>query len=120
MRGGGGRLWRDEFMTPESQRIAIAEACGLSEIGWMYETLMHAGTGTFLDVPEYLTDLNAMHEAEKALNHNMSAHYADQLCLLVGIDWNSDAEFDEFFKLSNATAAQRAEAFLKTIGKWTP
>ena len=104
-------------MKPEEQRIKIAEACGLTEIGWMYETLMHAGTGTFLEVPDYLNDLNAMHEAE-----------------IAGLNWNEQASPDLFnyrcalHKLMGndpslwgfASAAQRAEAFLKALNLWTP
>jgi hypothetical protein len=54
-------------------------------------------------LPDYLNDLNAMHEAEKVLT-------ADQ--------W---FEYDRLMPLRDpqkihATAAQRAEAFIKTLG----
>lgn len=115
-------------MNPEKQRIAIAEACGWSDVrkqwigygGGDYEDLLGVcpQSGDTVLVPDYLNDLNAMHEAEKVLN-------ADQLNAL---DYNLDVIMDRvprrFDRMSwhahkqTATAAQRAEAFLRTIGKW--
>ena len=52
--------------------------------------------------PRYSIDLNAMHEAEKALtDHWDGFHFRNHLCNNI-----------------HATARQRAEAFLRTIGKW--
>lgn len=92
-------------MIPEQQRIAIAEACGWHTIafnrGWV-----KVGDGeTQAMIPDYLNNLNAMHEAENVLT-------ADQ--------WY---EYDRLMPLRDpqkmhATAAQRAEAFLRAIGKW--
>lgn len=62
--------------------------------------------------PNYLKDLNAMHEAEKTLNANQKAEYALLLC--------HDA-FNNILVVANAihaTAAQRAEMFLKVKGLW--
>jgi hypothetical protein len=56
--------------------------------------------------PDYLNDLNAIHEAEKVLNNVQRERYRTELVY-------SHAGRDVF-----ATAAQRAEAFLRTIGKW--
>ena len=50
------------------------------------------------DCPDYLNDLNAMHEAEKTLKVSEIIPYGEN----VGHDMK-------------ATAAQRAEAFLKTL-----
>lgn len=52
-------------MNPEAQRIAIAKACGWTHIvfdrGWKSTDL-----GDFqAKIPDYLNDLNTMHEAEK-------------------------------------------------------
>lgn len=68
-------------------------------------------------IPDYLNDLNSIHEVEKSLSMHQSANYEvlldevvnrefhrDETCLIVP-DWH-------------ATAAQRAEAFLKCLGKW--
>ncbi len=80
-------------MSPEAQRIAIAEACG---------------TDLWQNRPSYLTDLNAMHEAEKVLTDEQQDDYMNWL-------GNCYSEWPSI----HATAAQRAEAFLRTIGKWS-
>ena len=54
---------------------------------------------------DYCSDLNAMHEAEKVLSSTQQDEYWDRL---------TDEEVDHLF----ATARQRAEAFLRTLGKW--
>ena len=101
-------------MTPEAQRIAIAEACG-----WSYEkNETYAPDGAFWwsknpEFPDYLNDLNAMHEAEKTLNPIQAAEYAR---ILTSIAWQSE---QPVFAPMTAKADQRAEAFLRTIGKWT-
>ena len=111
-------------MKPEAQRIAIAEACGWHGIHYsgtegngpesdvcpprLVGTLSKWGIGNWgviYSVPKYVDDLNAMHKAEKILT-------ADQ--------WY---EYDRLMPLRDpqkmhATASQRAEAFLRTIGKW--
>ena len=102
-------------MTPEAQQIAIAEACGLSDISKIGERLMHGGTGIFLNVPDYLNDLNAMHEAEKVLSRWQVEKYLDVLSGFTEGRGNSDYVW---YTTVFATAAQRAEAFLRTIGKW--
>jgi hypothetical protein len=102
-------------MNPERQRIAIAEACGwrlLTNNRW---TTPH---GKYGDIPDYLNDLNAMHEAEKVLKSEAEcARFARELALMV-----KGFAHDPFLGVKSyiwhATAAQRAEAFLRTIGKW--
>ena len=92
-------------MTPEQQRIAIAEACG-----W---TTKHKGLWverlqTYAALPNYLNDLNAMHELEGILTNEQIEVYCSFLQKPQwGIWWGI-----------HATAAQRAEAFIRTIGKW--
>jgi hypothetical protein len=49
-----------------------------------------------------------MHEAEKVLAPQQADKYVTTLCL----------EVQPEPSLHNATARQRAEAFLKTLGKW--
>jgi len=110
-------------MTPEKQRIAIAEACG-----WRIERRDITGYSVWEPgaevpaqltnnlenkLPDYLSDLNAMHEAELAMfgkdwDEEPWARYKD--CLYQVIELHRH--------VLNATAAQRAEAFLRTIGKW--
>ena len=71
-------------------------------------------------IPDYLNDLNAMHEAEKMLwGMDWSNRYAfnDNLAnTLKGRTVNRN-EWDAE-TLLDATAAQRAEAFLRTLDLW--
>lgn len=74
-------------------------------------------------VPNYLSDLNAMHEAEKHIPEAKREDYVWNLNLLhPSADiHSSDIRRDirmEVFELVHATAAHRAEAFLKTLGLW--
>jgi hypothetical protein len=98
-------------MTPEQQRIAIAEACGWTEISdWGAGGIngKHPTEPWVEVIPDYLNDLNAMHEAEGTLNKESGYHETGGYGLyLVALDHDV-----------SATAAQRAEAFLRTIGKW--
>jgi hypothetical protein len=109
-------------MTPEAQRIAIAEACGWKRNGtWKtdsgnYPQWINPDGGTrfgqphdeMLCVPDYLNSLDAMHEAEKACltNHDIERVYNNRLLGMVGFTWK-------------ATASQKAEAFLRTLNLWT-
>jgi hypothetical protein len=91
-------------MKPHRQRIAIAEACGFKCSEYSDELAKLVAGFT----PDYLNDLNAMHEAEATLRFDDRNHYIDRL----GETYHDSWEF------CTATAAQRAEAFLRTIGKW--
>ena len=113
-------------MSPEAQRIAIAEACGWRNQGRVkgVPALMHrwvrpGDSYVFAPLPDYLNDLNAMHEAEKVLTLPQQGDYTRNLMALCGTKgvWHegSTTTLNWFW---HATAAQRAEAFLKTIGKW--
>ena len=113
-------------MTPQQQRIAIAEACGWKwEILWTGE--LHGKPtgeqGPFREVPDYLNDLNAMHKAEKVLwDTEKAMEFTNQLvgivCSARGFRWDKGTSDDHLMCLSHATAAERAEAFLRTISKW--
>lgn len=111
-------------MSPEAQRIAIAEACGWLHVGKpnsYYKDVWFSPDHQFGDIggehnlnelPDYLNDLNAMHEAEKVLwgrNDWSACKYQEilQTQVMPTSSWTW-----------HATAAQRAEAFLRTIGKW--
>jgi len=103
-------------MTDEQINAAIAEACGWKEItnctcgGRKRECLFvgHASSHT----SNYCTDLNAMHEAEKLVTSDCNLTYANQLAKIVNANYSDDPCF------FCATARQRAEAFLRTLGKW--
>jgi len=113
-------------MKPEQQRIAIAEACGwtaeqdsngywraVKQKDAAVELWLSEQTVWSVGIPDYLNDLNAMHEAERVLNPSLAAGYAK---MLTSIAWKSE---QPVFAPMTATAAQRAEAFLRTIGKLT-
>ena len=112
-------------MDPNAQRIKIAEICGWKFIKIKNEfryvaiapdgRVFHANFGDVSFLPDYLTDLNAMHAAEeKFVQHD-------------GCVWGQ--EWEEYCKhladicfmtepancLARATAPQRAEAFLRTF-----
>jgi hypothetical protein len=95
-------------MNQEKQRIAIAEACGIvsrDQWGPLYKTAL----GVVRVCPDYLNDLNAMHEAEKTLT------YAQGGEMTLWIQRMTCAGYGpQLF----ATASQRAEAFIRTVGKW--
>ena len=113
-------------MTNEQINKAISKACGWKDAdhpdvmklkqGWsMPEKWCMDPNGVLRfnhDRPDYLNDLNAMHEAEKTLNPIKAAEYAR---MLTSIAWQSE---QPVFAPMTATARQRAEAFLKTLGKW--
>jgi len=105
-------------VTEEQQRIAIAEACGWEFIPEYYHgedqppeltTVTPDGRHLCGYYPDYLNDLNAMHGAEKVLERNQEQSYFE---LLHDIAGNLN-----FYR---ATAAQRAEAFLRTLQLWKP
>jgi hypothetical protein len=109
-------------VTPEAQRIAIADACGWTEVTYKYgvENWCHGFHGNDKKrhpVPDYLSDLNAMHEAETTLTNEQWDKYSSLLADLVNPK-AFDLSASELKNAVHATAAQRAEAFLRTLGKW--
>ena len=100
-------------MKPEQQRIAIAEACGWEPLP---EGHFHPDNPIGQTMPNYLFDLNAMHDAEKVLKQRWS-NYCEKLLEIVEPEPRS-LEVCHYWNLLHATASQRAEAFLRTIGKW--
>lgn len=102
-------------MKPEEQRIAIAKACGYEtdgELAWT-PPLTNTDDDVFRILPDYLNDLNAMHEAEKVLTEQQAKEYRWKL--QQGFLPNTQVAQE---LLCHATATQRAEAFLKVLGKW--
>lgn len=111
-------------MKPEEQQIAIAEACGWTAVGLRLATTnrvtpitgRHPIYKDILEIPDYLNDLNAMHEAEKVLEPDLFGKYC--LTLQKITSYENWFEVENRFHLIHATASQRAEAFLKTLGLW--
>ena len=91
-------------MTDEQINAAIAEACG-------WPILDNPPKGFY---PGYCTDLNAMHEAEKALTKEQVREYQ---CYMYDMACEISATQGRWMPYS-ATARYRAEAFLRTLGKW--
>jgi hypothetical protein len=106
-------------MSPDKQNIAIAQACGVvskDHWGHLYKTEQ----GYARDCPDYLNDLNAMHEAEKVLTPEYQpakgeSQWSDYLGWL---GFCGENKTREVYECVTASAAQRAEAFLRTVGKW--
>jgi hypothetical protein len=105
-------------MKPEAINKAIAEYCGWTEIMWDDQEGCAILTGrrpkdsVILFVPNYYNDLNAMHEAERVLTTQQCCRYESMLQAHA----HKDAKFTGFS--FHATSQQRAEAFLRTVGKW--
>jgi hypothetical protein len=104
-------------MTDDQINQAIAEACGWEDVCqhpknpnvWVGK---HAGT--LVEVPNFCGDLNDMYEAERMLKgYDQIAAYVWHLENRAG-DWSTDLQL----MATHATARQRAEAFLKALGKW--
>lgn len=99
-------------MTDQEINAAIKEATD-----WKRELLGPVvGNRAFTTEPDYVNDLNAMHDAEalKMSDALWAQNYQDSLrytCDVMGYDW-------ETCFVWHATARQRAEAFLRTLGKW--
>ena len=69
-------------------------------------------------VPDYCNDLNAMHEAEKTFFRSSNAWEYFTINLICVLKASSMVELDVMVCLLQATARQRGEAYLRTIGKW--
>lgn len=109
-------------MTPEEINKAIATHCGWKDVksGKLYAFELY-GTSPDPEIgrtrlPNYCGDLNAMHEAERTLDVNALSKYADELdrvCVPVHV-----CPLTHWHAVVMTTAAQRAEAFLRAVGKW--
>jgi len=104
-------------MTNRKINKAIAEYLGWKELRFVLDCELIIGdrpsfhNGKIVSytvdqyVPNYCRDLNAMHEAEKVLTTAQTTTMSQYLHRRLGMLWGF------------ATASQRAEAFLRTIGK---
>lgn len=116
-------------MSPEKQRIAIAEACGWNPTGygsWYFGKKDDMNYATISDscnhiqLSDYLNDLNAMHDALKVLDEEQKLDFCSNICRILNEanrgkrSWLGPTTFDYI----NATASQFAQAFLHAIGKW--
>lgn len=119
-------------MNPEKQRIAIAEAYGWVRVNtspvnirrWTHKDCPDCNSGeahshSIDELPDYLKDRNACAQFEDALDNPSFVFSNGQKGSLGLYDVYATELSKRFGRSIRATAAQRAEAFLRTIGKWT-
>lgn len=123
-------------MTPQEMRLAIAKATGITdaeidaalaveEARWLHAKTPRLSLkrwkaarklkrlerlSLYIEVPDYLGDLNAMWWAEQVLTPSERIMYLSELYNLAFV---GDQNPDTFWGQSCATAAQRAEAFCR-------
>ena len=132
-------MTHDEWvkLTPEEQRIKVAELCGWKYIEYrndlhpfcakgneegLYGLPQHdspGSNGVFGDqlVPDFLNDLNAMAEAEAIMSSEQYQWFVRHLYgVVIGTRIKTDLLITPVVALLvKATAAQRAEAFVITM-----
>jgi len=112
-------------LSPDEKRVKIAQACGYTETAKSNSTyprfyIPNSGRAKWVDfdnLPDYLNDLNAMHEAVASLTDHQRHAYA---VILSGMLWlpahqRGWDDWRDTIAVSEATASQRADAFLLTI-----
>lgn len=107
-------------MTEEDSAFAIAEFCGIKwkRLGDGVD-YPYSPDGSFpCVIPDYPRDLNAIHEAESRLMDG--EHECLWICKLIDITGAGVHSNPALYaiRIARATAAQRAEALLRAIGKW--
>lgn len=133
-------------MTDQEINIAVAEACGWERWKSSPESSVVClkkptpsqraywiKCGNFItadpvnnpgDIPNYCRDLNSMHEAEKVLTPDQEFTYVSRLGgMIMESAYEDDPRWTKSHLSSGdstyrATARQRAEAFLRAVGKW--
>lgn len=115
-------------MTKEQINIAIAESLEWKFVPshdvrgkavpncWMHEEF----PAVWADYPrDYVNDLNAMHEAWCQLTRNQHFLFRSYLqTIVLNVQESGVLPIGPAHSVCNATALQRAEAYLRTIGKW--
>jgi hypothetical protein len=103
-------------MTDKEINAAIARECGWEDV-CQHPKNPNVWVGKhwslLQEVPDFCIDLNAMHEAEKVLAPSNWNRFSEKW-------WNYYHHLldGDVHKTIHATARQRAEAFLRTLGKW--
>lgn len=123
-------------MTNDEINRRVAEECGWRAVAvyeWdgdvrlpkQYHWDGHKATG----LPNYANDLNAIRTAVESLKGRPAKHwsgdaslaYVESLLKITGaheLDYDDCYSPEELLNLSEATARQRCEAFLRAVGKW--
>ena len=99
-------------MKIEKQQRAIERICGWEA---MPEGHYHPDNPIGQTKPDYLNDLNACHEMEKVLTEKGVNEWWSYVAF---INRHNPRPFGTETAV-HATAAQRCEAFLRTLGLWT-
>jgi hypothetical protein len=108
------------LMTKQDQILVIQRAC--PDIWEAHQTWLGDGLRWFLtkkgegiagDEVDPTNDLNACHEMEMTLTIHQKDRYARTLAMNRNVE-----DYTSHFMVAHATASQKAEAFLKVIGKW--
>ena len=109
-------------MSDQEINAAIALACGWTDIklGVLSKELIGRSNNNsdYSVIPNYVGDLNAMHEAEQALwarDWNLRYDYIDALARVENPTIYNRLDAVDMLDL---TPRQRAEAFLRVLGKW--
>lgn len=101
-------------MTDEQINRAIAETCGWKPRRQTKLTRTGHFKVSYENPPDYCTDLNAMHDAEILIQDRNK-----YLNILASVTEPIDGlPKDHDWAFTRATARQRAETFLRTLGKW--
>lgn len=108
-------------MTDEQINQRIAEACGWECLA--PDVWHHGIVGYSKDthgivrsrIPDYCNDLNAMYEAEEQMDEIDWVFFMTELAGLVRLPKQAEVQIKQ---LVHSTARHRAQALLKTLGKW--
>ena len=123
-------------MKPDEINRTIAEAHGVQTEGWWCEHCGREVASAFvtfdethdkrsegcgnpvgpMPIPDYYHDLNEIRRVVIRLPEDSHQLYAENLCEIVEFCKHDRARFA--WDAINATAPQRCEAYLRTIGKW--
>ena len=103
-------------MSPERQRIAIAEACEFTSVRMVSGLLCGLLLGSLVAIPDYLNDLNVMHEAKRKLLSTSDLCNKFNRTLIECRSFRSEFETDKW--TWGQPAEVEVEALLRTIGKW--
>ena len=98
-------------MTNEQINRAIAEACGWSMEDGVWVWTADGIDCTYYELWDWANDLNAMHEAEKTLTDIQCVFFRTYLRERL-------EDHPASLYVWHATSRQRAEAFLRVLGKW--
>jgi len=103
-------------MTEKEINHVIAEFYGYKFIAFNKAWIISGDRETQVNIPDYCNDLNAMHKAETLLDDDLWLKYMLNLQDVL----QRDPDRGKWIVCQDnmhSTAAQRAKAFVKTIGK---